>query len=196
MEKASAIKSLAISACAILLVVACVFGLAACGGYSTGGVEAGNFKGTTTLPAVDGSALKVEGVKPAADVDYAIKLSGSVAEASESDFVAWFGEEAYAEATADEAKAGMVCIKVTFEKAVLDDANAVIKLNDKGNLDKSTIIKDALDGDDFMYLIFNLNGDQKTEFAIEYTATDAEEATVVNYTVDMTAVTVTEAAAK
>ena len=47
MEKASAIKSLAISACAILLVVACVFGLAACGGYSTGGVEAGNFKGTT-----------------------------------------------------------------------------------------------------------------------------------------------------
>ena len=197
MEKASVFKSVAVSACAVLLVIACAFGLAACGDtYTTGGVEAGNFKGASSLPAVDGSSLNTEGVEPADGVDYAVKVSGSVNEASESDFVAWFGEEAYAEATADENLAGMVCLKVTFDEAVLNDAEAVLLLNDQGSLDKSVVIADSLDGDDFMYVIFNLNGDKVTEFAIQYTAENASEITTINYTVDMTGVTVNAAAAE
>lgn len=198
MEKtANRAKQIALSVCAVLLLVVTAFALAACGTtYEKGGISAGNSSALSN--GVDTSKLTVEAVKPAEGVDYAVKFSGAVDEVSQEVYDYWFSGY-----DANENGRILVCVKFDVDGTISQDANATITLEDSKATGgtKTLTLADCYDSeanatDKFVYLIFNTADDAISNFSVTYTADGATKTTTVAYSLDFTGVTKKVAAAK
>lgn len=190
MEKtANRAKQIALSVCALLILVVSAFSLAACGSYKAGGISAGNCVEAISN-GVDSSALKVEAVKPGEGFDYAVKFTGSVDEVSQEVYDYWFNGY-----NANEKGRILVCVKLDVDSAISQDANATITLEDpKTESGKKEVkLADCYDSaadatDKFTYIIFNTADDAISTFSITYTPKDATETKTVAYSLDFSGV--------